>query len=127
MIAFTSSSIFPYQPGHFFMKCKDVTWLKTQRKQTTMEASFKIISENSKSCNVKFYIRIYNKSHGITQIEMGSLKVSLKYIPKMNSLTTEYQHLINPNHCYSPVSYYLNMKAQFYMLIDYDFSKQAHA
>lgn len=56
MIAFTSSSIFPYQPGHFFMKCKDVTWLKTQRKQTTMEASFKIISENSKSCNVKFYI-----------------------------------------------------------------------
>lgn len=58
MIAFKSSSIFPYQPVHFFVKCKDVTWLKAQRKQTVMEASFKIISENSKSCNVKFYILI---------------------------------------------------------------------
>lgn len=50
MIAFKSvtSSIFPYQPVRFFVKCKDVTWLKTQRKQTAMESSFKIISEKSK-------------------------------------------------------------------------------
>lgn len=50
MIAFKSitRSIFPSQPVRFVVKCKDVTWLTTQRKQTAMEASFKIISENSK-------------------------------------------------------------------------------
>lgn len=67
MIAFKAGSVFPYQYGHFFVRCKDVTWLKTWRKQTAMEVSSKIISEDSKSCNVKLYMFIYNKSHGITQ------------------------------------------------------------
>lgn len=57
------------------------------------------------------------------QIEMGSLKVSLKYIPEMNSLTTEYQ----PKPLLFSFSYYLNMKAHFNMPIGCHFSKQAHA
>lgn len=74
-------------------KVQGCNLVKIQRTQTVTEDSFKLISENSKSCNVKFYILIYNKSHGVhNQIEMGSLKVSLKYIPKINSLTRDYQH-----------------------------------
>jgi len=46
-----------------------------------MEASFKLISEYSKSCNVKFYILIYNKTHGIIESNRSGV---LKAIFKIN-------------------------------------------
>lgn len=55
---------------------------------------------------------------------MGFLQVSLKYIPKMNSLTTG--NYPNPNYCCSSAFCDLTMKAHFNMLIDSDFSKQPH-
>lgn len=50
-----------------FCEVQGCNLVKIQKKQTVTEDSFKLISEKSKSCNVKFYILIYNKSHGVTQ------------------------------------------------------------
>lgn len=55
---------------------------------------------------------------------MRFLQASLKYVPKMNSLTTG-NHL-NPNYCCSPAFYDLTKKAYFNMLIGSDFSKHPH-
>lgn len=91
MVAFKSSSILPYQPVHIFVKCKDVNLVK-DTKET-------------------------NKSHGITQSNINGVLKGIFKIYSKDEFTDNRVSTLNPNHCYSPISYYLNMKAHFNMLI----------
>lgn len=110
---------FPASLVTLFVKWKDVTWLKTKKETNSNGSQFQ-------SSFWKSYILIYNKSHVITQSKRNEVLTGIFKIYSKDEFTDNRESSLNPNHCSSPVFYYLNMKAHFNMLIDSDFSKQAH-